>query len=102
VTLEKISGVATSLGAKTVARQAFEFTGSHDIRSVVVSDREAISSCINFACDHRYMVEPACGASLAVAYFKQELLKNMKSVVVIVCGGIGVDPGIMQEWSTCV
>ncbi|MFN2270912.1 MAG: pyridoxal-phosphate dependent enzyme, partial [Anaerolineae bacterium] len=68
VTLDKITGVATSLGAKTVAREAFERARRHPVQSIVVTDAEAIDACLQFADEHRCLVEPACGASLALAY----------------------------------
>ncbi len=99
ITLDKISGVAKSLGAKTVAKKAFEWTMNHNVHSCVVSDIDAITSCMQFAADHRYLVEPACGASLSIAYNNNPILEKMKSVVIIVCGGIGVDIHQLLEWS---
>ena len=75
-----------------------EWDKKHEIRSVVVTDQQAVSACINFANDHRFLVEPACGASLAVAYEQHEILKDAKNVVVIVCGGIGVDLDKLKMW----
>ncbi len=98
VTLDKITGVATTLGAKTVAREALERAQQHPVQSVVVTDLEAIDACLQFADEHRCLVEPACGASLALAYSKPESLAATKSVVIIVCGGIGVNLGKFQEW----
>lgn len=86
-TLNSISGIATSLGSRTVAKEAFAWTKRHDIRSLVVSDDEALSACLDFKEVHDYLVEPACGASLA-ALKHPEIFKGMKSVIVIVCGGI--------------
>ena len=98
VTLERITGVAKSLGAKTVARQAFEWSRQHPVRSVVVTDSAAIDACVQFADDHRCIVEPACGASLSVAYRRQAILEEADRVVIVVCGGIGVDLEQLQAW----
>jgi L-serine/L-threonine ammonia-lyase len=100
VTLDQITGVAKSLGAKTVARQAFEWSRQHPVQSVVVSDDEAIAACVQFADDHRCMVEPACGASLSVAYQQQTLLEEADRVVIVVCGGIAVDLELLETWRT--
>jgi L-serine/L-threonine ammonia-lyase len=70
----------------------------HEIRSVRVTDGQAASACIDFAEHHRFLVEPACGASLAVIYNHHEILRQAKTVVVIVCGGIGVDLDKLREW----
>jgi L-serine/L-threonine ammonia-lyase len=98
VTLDRITGVATSLGAKTVAREAFERAQRHRVQSVVVTDREAVDACVRFADDHRCLVEPACGASLALAYSRPESLAQAESVVIIVCGGMGVTLDKIQGW----
>ena len=98
VTLEAITGIAKSLGAKTVTHKALEWSKVHEIRSVVVTDQEALSACFYFADDHRFLVEPACGSSLAVPYSRPQLLKAGGSAVIIVCGGIGVDLTKLQEW----
>lgn len=98
VTLDKIDSIAKSLGAKTVAQQTLEWNKIHEIKSLVVTDKQAVNACLNFANHHRFLVEPACGASLAIAYNKNEILKNAKTIVVIVCGGIGVDMHKLEEW----
>jgi L-serine/L-threonine ammonia-lyase len=100
ITLDSIDSIATSLGAKTVSAQTLEWDRKHDIHSVIVTDKQAVSACMTFADDHRFLVEPACGASLATVYENHVFLKEMKSVVVIVCGGIGVDMRRLIEWDT--
>lgn len=99
VTLDKIESIAKTLAAKTVSPQTLEWNKKHEIRSVLVNDRQAVAACKHFANHHRYFVEPSCGASLAVAYEKHAVLKNARSVVIIVCGGIGADLNKLNEWS---
>ena len=84
VTLNEITGVAKSLGAKTVAAQALKCSKHHQIVSVVVSDSDAVGACVNFANDHRFLVEPACGAALSVAYKNLPVIEKAKSVVIVV------------------
>jgi L-serine/L-threonine ammonia-lyase len=98
VTLDRITGVATSLGAKTVARGAFERARQYPVQSVVVSDAEAIDACVRFADEHRCLVEPACGASLALAYNRPETLANYDAIVIVVCGGIGITLEKIRQW----
>jgi L-serine/L-threonine ammonia-lyase len=49
------------------------------------------------------LVEPACGAALAILYC--DLLKNKfpkginGPVVLIVCGGAGVNLSLLQKWA---
>jgi L-serine/L-threonine ammonia-lyase len=98
VTLQEITGVATTLGAKTVTPRALEWAQQHPIQSVVVSDAQAVSACLAFADDHRFLVEPACGASLALAYQQHPALKVAQTVVIVVCGGIGVSLARLRGW----
>jgi len=90
VTLERISSVATTLGAKEVASKALEVSGEMEVVPCIVSDREALDACLQFADDHRVVVEPACGAALALAYKGEAVLRQAGNVLLIVCGGVGV------------
>lgn len=98
IELPGISSIATSLGARKVAAQAFAFTQQHPIRGVVVSDADAVKACLRFMDDHRVVVEPACGASLAVAYDAATALGSYSKVLVIVCGGVTSTVGQLQKW----
>ena len=98
VALDKIAGIATSLGAKKVAKAAYDLCHSHKVVSHLVSDSEAVNACLKFATDHRLLVEPACGAALATLYNPVDFLKDKKCILVIVCGGAGVTISKLQEW----
>ena len=65
----------------------------------VVTDKEAVQSCFQFLEDHRIMVEPACGASLAPVYNGCDFLQDKKNILVIVCGGVGITFKQLQEWN---
>ena len=99
VTLSAITSIATSLAAPHVCEQAFIWTSKHPVRSVVVSDRDAVAACLRFLADHRMVVEPACGASLAVVYGGAGELAEFKTVLVVVCGGAGTSVARLQEMS---
>jgi L-serine/L-threonine ammonia-lyase len=99
IELPRISSIATSLGARMVSEQAFALTLQHPVRSVVVSDRAAVAACIRFMDDHRVVVEPACGASLAVAYDAAAALGEFRNVLVIVCGGVTATVHQLQQWA---
>jgi L-serine/L-threonine ammonia-lyase len=60
-----------------------------------------------FARDHRMLIEPACGAALAVLYsdrlrnqyFSPALTGHSDGPVVIeICGGSGVNIDLLKEW----
>lgn len=99
VKLQKITSIATSLAASQVCEQAFDWARKHPVRSVVVSDRAAVTACRRFLADQRTVVEPACGASLSVVYEGVPELESFRSVLVVVCGGAVASPEQLQEWS---
>jgi L-serine/L-threonine ammonia-lyase len=99
VELPAITSLATSLGARQVCEQAFNWTKSHPIHSLVVSDQAAASACLRFIDDQRIVVEPACGAALACVYDHAKEVEPFKSVLVIVCGGVTASIDQLRQWS---
>lgn len=99
IELAAITSIATSLGARMVCEQAYTWSEKHPIRSVVVSDRAAVLACERYLADHQVIVEPACGASLAIVYDRASELEPFKSVLVIVCGGVTTTAEQLQHWS---
>lgn len=100
IELPAITSIATSLGARKVSEQAFELARRRPVEPVVVSDREAVEACLRFMDDHRIVVEPACGASLALAYRAGEALAACERVLVIVCGGVTATVEQLQRWGS--
>jgi L-serine/L-threonine ammonia-lyase len=99
VELASINTVATSLGAKRVCERALQCAKEHPIQSAVVSDKSALNACERFLSDHRILVEPACGASLAVVYDKSPVLAQYNNILVIVCGGATATIDQIREWA---
>jgi L-serine/L-threonine ammonia-lyase len=100
VTLPAITSIATSLGARQVSDRAFAWTREHAVQSAVVSDAEAVRACLDFADEHRVVVEPACGAALAVAVQRRApALRDAADVLVIVCGGVGATYRQLEAWA---
>lgn len=121
VRLSGITSIATSLGALEVTSEVIqrahrhqergkqdEGRSSEDVLSYVCTDSEAVDACIQFAADHRMLVEPACGAALAPLYSERlrvklldELRHDEDSVIVVeVCGGSGVNLELLEGWKT--
>ncbi|SCB23569.1 pyridoxal-phosphate dependent enzyme [Rhizobium hainanense] len=98
VELPAITSIATSLGARKVAERAFEITQNRPVDSIVVSDRAAVDACLRFLDDHRVLVEPACGAALAVAYTHADRLAHFERVLIIACGGATATLAQLQAW----
>ena len=99
VTLDHITSVATSLGAKRVCDQAMRVAAEHAVTSVVISDRAALDACERFLADHRILVEPSCGAALAVVYDAAPALEPFKTVLAVVCGGATATLEQIRAWS---
>lgn len=82
--------------------------GQFRISSLLVSDEESIQAIINIVEQHRMLVEMSCSASLAAIYngSVDNLLKskNISSgdVVVILCGGSGINMKIFGELKSLI
>jgi L-serine/L-threonine ammonia-lyase len=98
VTLDKITSICTSLGAKRVAQHALEIAQTFQVNSVVTTDARAVNAVLQFADDMRTLVEPACGASLSLVYDNHPSIADFKRIVVIVCGGTGVSLEQLRDW----
>ena len=103
VTLPAITSIAASLGALRVSETAFREAQRPNVKSVVIEDREAAMGCWRFLDDERLMVEPSCGASIAVCYngkLKQIIpsLTTDSKVVIIVCGGSAITLDTIMDY----
>lgn len=98
VAIDGITTIATSLGAKQVARQAFDYAMTRPVESILVSDKEALAGVQTLLDEHRVLVEPACGASLAA--LKKIDAANLKNILVVVCGGVGITSQILAGWNS--
>ncbi|MFB9886006.1 pyridoxal-phosphate dependent enzyme [Balneatrix alpica] len=96
--LAAINSIATSLGAKQVAAQAYRYLQDYPIHPRQVTDAQALAACQRFLDDQRVLVEPACGASLAALYQGLPELEDKRSVLVVVCGGAGVSLAQLAQW----
>ena len=99
VELPAITSLAITLGAKKICQRAFDCTRDHPLRNTVVSDRSAVAACQRFLAEHRVVVEPACGASLAAVYDGAPELDDFESVLVVVCGGATTTLEQLAEWA---
>jgi L-serine/L-threonine ammonia-lyase len=98
IELPAINSIATSLGARKVSEHAFALARTHPITPVVVTDGEAVAACLRFMDEHRVVVEPACGAALALAWRPGSPLAAFDKVLVIVCGGATATVAQLQAW----
>jgi L-serine/L-threonine ammonia-lyase len=97
--LDAVTSIATSLGARQVCARAFALSQGGKVRSVLVSDQQAVAACTRFLDDHRLLVEPACGAALAVAYDGPDALAAFDKILIIVCGGATASADNLRQWT---
>lgn len=103
VTLPAITSLATSLGARTVCKQAFEYGLRDNVSTVVLSDADAIRACRRFADEEHYVVELACGVCPALIYngqLREHIpgFNENSTVVIVVCGGSNMSYDIMDKY----
>lgn len=97
VTLDSISSIAKSLGALAVSQACADVVRKgFPVEPVVVTDREAVEACSLVAVQHRFLVEPACGA--AIAAVQKIGVRCEGPVVVVLCGGNMASPDLLREW----
>lgn len=90
IKLDQVTGIATTLAAKQVCKNAFMISQNYNVQGMIVSDQEAVSACVKFLDDHRTLVEPACGATLSILYDQKVNFMPQQNILVIVCGGASI------------
>ena len=96
--LKNVNSIAHSIALKSVCVRAFQEAQAYGVHPLVVQDHQTIDACLRFAQDHNVIVEPACGAALAPVYGNHAALRDIKSVHIIVCGGLGTTFEDLQAW----
>ncbi|THY20312.1 tryptophan synthase beta subunit-like PLP-dependent enzyme [Aureobasidium pullulans] len=105
ITLPAITSQATTLGAKKVAARTFELAmSSKQVKTLVLSDEEAMMGAWRLAEDERLLVELSCSVTVALCYgdrlekaLGREVSRDDK-VVIIVCGGSNVTIDMVSQW----
>ncbi|CCD22172.1 L-serine/L-threonine ammonia-lyase CHA1 NDAI_0A00120 [Naumovozyma dairenensis CBS 421] len=94
IEFSKITSIATSLGTANISKKTFEYAQKYKTRSVVIEDKNVIETCLKYTQDYNMVVEPACGASIHLAYHTDILEKSLGHklnsddiILVIACGG---------------
>ena len=89
IELDAIPSITTSFSATQNCKQKFAWSTQQRARSVGITYDAALSASHWFADDHHFVVEPACGAALAVHYYDQDALElqEFEKIAVVICGG---------------
>jgi L-serine/L-threonine ammonia-lyase len=106
ITLPEITSIATSLGCSRVSAQTYKLAQRSNVRSIVMTDAEAVMGCWKLADDERLLTEPACGVNAALCYngklreaLGRPVTPDMR-VVVVICGGSNVTLEQLALWRT--
>lgn len=100
VDLERVDTIAVTLAPRRVCQAAIDACRTHAVRIALVEDARMVAACVRFLDDARVLVEPACGAPLAVHYDRMPELGDARRIAVIGCGGIGVSLAKLRAWAT--
>jgi L-serine/L-threonine ammonia-lyase len=95
VRLSSIDSIATSLGALSCVEDTLN--SPVKTTSFTVTDTEALDACYEYADEFRTLVEPACGAALALAK-RTELFDGLDSAAFIVCGGQAINMKLLETY----
>ena len=98
VVLDKVDTLANTLCGLVLSEQTMEYIRTHKIISHLITDEAAARGAFGFVEDFRMLVELACGASMSVAYDLPEVIKPYQNVVIIACGGAGVNLEKLLEY----
>lgn len=98
VTIDAIDSIATSLGARRVAQEAFTWSQRRQVTSHLCSDGQAVAAAKALADAFQVIVEPACGAALSAVFEDSPALASAGTILVIVCGGAGVDGAAFAKY----
>lgn len=102
VEIPAITSIATTLGARQVADEAYAWLARHPVHLRQVSDAAAVAACARFLDLQRVLVEPACGAALACLEQEDPVLAAAEDVLVVVCGGAGASRDLLDAWLRAV
>lgn len=87
VTLEAITSIAESLGAKRVTEKSFHYVKHFVDGLCVVSDSQAIETIFEILQHEKQLVEPASSCNLAALLTNQIPDFTDKNIAVVLCGG---------------
>lgn len=98
VELTSITTLANTLAGKTVSEMTVKYAKTHNVLPYLTDDKSAANAVLEFVEDFRILVELACGASMSVAYDLPPVVAPFQNVVVIACGGAGVNLPLLNEY----
>jgi L-serine/L-threonine ammonia-lyase len=98
IVLSTVNTIATSLATKRITPQLLDWTKKHSVTPLIVSDKACVLAIKRFVDHQRVLVEPSSGAALSVVYDQHPELEKYQSILVIVCGGIGISLDLLENY----
>lgn len=96
IELDAITSIAKTLGARKTEPFIFESLKRLVTHSLIVHDKEAVKSLLDFLDNEKILIEPATSCTIAAAFQNPDLFKN-KKVVFIICGS-NVSMKEVENW----
>ena len=91
IDIGSVSSLVHCISATHVTPHIVDCMDKVNYLTYITDDVTAVDACEKFMVDHRFIVDPACGVALSSVYTNAEILKDYENIVVIVCGGAGVE-----------
>lgn len=107
-TLASVNTLATSLASPYLTLQGLQEYRKGTTVHTLIDDLEAIAGTLHFYDTFNKIIEPACGATAAIAFDKQDILSQLGDlgnddiVVFIICGGSGTSQELLQTYRNLI
>lgn len=96
--------MATSLASPYLSSKALANYIERPTVLAEIDDLDAVKGVVDVYDHFGYMVEPACGASVASVMHRQDLLNKFGTlspddiIIVVICGGSAINKYIIDEY----
>lgn len=104
IKLDSVNTIATTLASPYISEKSLLNYNSHATRVQVIDDLEAVKGTIDYYDHFGTLVEPACGATMCMAFENLKLLEYFGDlaeddiIIFIVCGGSGISTDTIHEY----
>jgi len=100
----KIDTIAKALGVSYVTNEVLNLNHLGGINPIVVSDKNALKTIVNFSKEHCILLEPSCAAGVSLLYCEElrphisKYLGEDKLIGIVICGGNMVNLDLIRQW----
>lgn len=97
ITLDAITSIANTLGAKSTAKRNFDIVQAYVARVVTVTDKQAVESLLDLLDHEKLLTEPATSCSVSALLNGKIDYTEGDNIVVIICGANATLQDV-QKW----